>query len=271
MEYNLKKIIYPILLISILKLSAQDSIVNYLDSKEKKTKKSKAFFVETLVKKNDLWIQTLYHRNRKIKKKGQYLTFNKSLPIGNFYEFFRSGDLKKVNTYNDASQLDGYTKAWFSENKLNYTGNYENGSKAGIWKYYHVNGKIACKQYFQNSKIIKTVVFDEEGIKIKKDLIESKKPEFEGGGIDNFFKHIRRIHENIDFQINGLIYINFDVNAEGKINNVSIDDDIPIKLKRKLILYFESIEGWSPAIHMNRKIPYYFALPLNFRVLFEER
>ena len=52
---------------------AQDSIVNYLDSKENKTKKSKAFFVETLVKKNDLWVQTLYHRNRKIKKKGQYV------------------------------------------------------------------------------------------------------------------------------------------------------------------------------------------------------
>ncbi len=115
---------------------AQDSIVNYLDSKENKTKKSKAFFVETLVKKNNLWVQTLYHRNRKIKKKGQYVKKNKSLPIGNFYKFFRSGNLKRVYSFNDANQLDGYTKAWFPENKLNYTGNYDNGSKVGIWKYY---------------------------------------------------------------------------------------------------------------------------------------
>lgn len=268
---DIKNIIFPFLLFCIFKSSAQDSIVNYLDRKKNKTKKSNAFFVETLVKKNDLWFHTLYHRNRKIKKRGQYLKKNKSLPIGNFYNFFRSGDLKRIYTYNDISQLDGYTKAWFPRNKLNYIGNYENGSKAGIWKYYHVNGKIACKQYFQNTKIIKTVIFDENGIKIEKDLIESREPEFEGGGIDKFFKHIRRIHENIDFQINGIIYVNFDVNAEGVINNVSIDDNIPIKLKRKLILYFESIEGWSPAIHMNRKIPYYFSLPLDFRVLIEER
>ena len=118
---------------------------------------------------------------------------------------------------------------------------------------------------------MKSVIFDAEGQKIKTDLIESKQPEFEGGGIDDFFKYIKRIHENIDFQINGIIYINFDISAEGIVNNVSIDDDIPIKLKRKLILYFESIEGWSPAINMNRKIPYYFTLPLNFRVIIEER
>lgn len=267
----MKKNILLIMLMITGNFFAQDSIVNYLDSKENKTKKSKAFFVETLVKKNDLWVQTLYHRNRKIKKKGQYVKKNKSLPIGNFYEFFRSGNLKRVYSFNDVNQLDGYTKAWFPENKLNYTGNYDNGSKVGIWKYYHVNGKIACKQYFQNSKNIKTVVFDEDGIKIEKDLIEFKQPEFEGGGIDNFFKHIKRIHENIDFQINGIIYINFDISTEGIVNNVSIDDNIPIKLKRKLILYFESIEGWSPAINMNRKIPYYFTLPLNFRVIIEER
>ena len=64
----MKKKILLIMLMITVNFFAQDSIVNYLDSKENKTKKSKAFFVETLVNKNDLWVQTLYHRNRKIKK-----------------------------------------------------------------------------------------------------------------------------------------------------------------------------------------------------------
>lgn len=267
----MKKKILVLLVLCAFQLSAQDSIVNYLDFKDVKTKKQYAYYVETLVKKERFWEHTLYHRNRKIREKGHYLNKNKKKPIGQFYRFSREGNIQWSCTYNSEHKQHGTATSWFNDKKINYTGNFENGTKVGIWKYYHTNGKIACKQYFQKGKLMKSVIFDAEGQKIKTDLIEFQDPKFKGGGFNKFSERIKEIHNRIDFQINGLIFINFDIDIDGTIKNVVIDDNITKDLKRRLTIYFEGIKGWSPAISMNRKIPYSLTIPLNFRVRFEER
>jgi hypothetical protein len=267
----MKKIIVSFLLIfAVSSVQAQkDSIVNYIDINGKKVSKKKAFSVETLVKKNGLWEVTTYYRNRSVREKGTYVKRNKTYPVGTFYEFYRNKKLKSFYSYNEKSELTGPTKMWFDNGKVSFEGNYGNNEKIGVWKYFHYNGKPATKLYFNDHKLVKTLFYNEDGSKIEADLIEFKKPEFEGGGIKKFVSRIKDVHNRIDFQINGNIYINFTVAVDGSIVNVHTTEKVPQELNRRLKIYFENIKGWTPAIHMSRKIPYVFTLPLNFFVYFE--
>ncbi|MEQ6122824.1 hypothetical protein AAON49_01320 [Pseudotenacibaculum sp. MALMAid0570] len=249
---------------------AQDSIVNYLDLKGNITKKVKAYSVETLVKKENLWEHTKYHRSGKIKEKGQYKFKDKSDPVGTFYKFYNDGKMSNYFSFNENSELEGAYKKWFQTRNTSFEGKYSKGNKIGIWKYYHFNGKIACKQYFNEGKLMKTVFYDEEGTKIKADLIEFQEPKFEGEGLKKFYERIKEIHSRISFQVNGLIYIDLEIDTNGEIN-MTTSDKIPVELKRRLKIYFKNIKGWSPAIHMNRKIPYTYTFPLDFFVRFTSR
>lgn len=265
-----KNIVFGLfLLMSVVAFGQKDSIVNYIDLSGKITSKSKAYSVETIVKKENAWEVTTYYRNRKVKEKGNYLRKNKTKPIGRFYEFFRTGQLKSFFSYDANNQLTGKTQMWFNNKKTSFSGNYKEGKKIGVWKYYHYNGKIAARLYYQNTKLVKTLLYNEQGEKITAELIKSQKPTFEGGGLKKFFKRIKDIHNRINFQINGTIYLNFDITPEGKIANVTTPDKISKDLMRRLRIYFENIEGWEPAIHMNRKIPYTYTIPFNFSVRFE--
>lgn len=59
--------------------------------------------------------------------------------------------------------------------------------------------------------------------------------------------------------------MNYTINIHGKIKNVTIDEELPIKLIKQIINFFENIEGWEPGIHLNRKIPVSYSIPLNFK------
>ena len=68
-----KVLLLLILFISFQGFSQKDSIVNYLDSKGKIIKKkNKARYIETVVKKDSLWLITKYFRNGKIAQRGFY-------------------------------------------------------------------------------------------------------------------------------------------------------------------------------------------------------
>jgi len=267
----MKKVVTIFILLFSISSYAQDSIVNYLDYYGEKTKKQNAFSVETIVKRDTVWERTEYYRTGKIKEKGQYKDKEKSIPSGTFYEFYRDGKVTSYYTYNSVGKLDGKTEYWFDNNNLSFEGRYSNGAKIGIWKYYHKNGKVACKQYFQDFKAAKTVFYDEEGQKITDDLVKYQKPKFMGGGFNKFGERISKLHRSIRYQINGIVYITLTIDVDGKMKNFTTTDKLPKQLLKRLSTYFEKIEGWEPAIHMNRKIPYELTFPLNFRMSFWNR
>ncbi len=267
----MKKAFLITLLLFLGKSYAQDSIVNYLDFKGNVTKKSKSFSVETIVKKSGFWQYTAYYRNGKIKEKGQYNNKRKEIPTGTFYTFSREGNLSEIKTFTTEGNLSGKFTSWFDTKKTDTEGIYKDGLKTGIWKYYHYNGILGTKQYYSAGKLMKTVFYNEAGEKLQADLIEFQKPSFNGGGIQDFWERIRDIHNRIRFQINGLIVINFDIDVYGNVVNVTSSDKIPSQLERRLRDYFKNIKGWTPAIVMNRKVPYSYSIPLDFSMKFIDR
>ena len=263
----MKKILLIIIVLTYTyKVSSQDSIVNYLDRNGKVIDKERAVEIETIVKKDTLWRVTNYYRNGKIKKHGHFRTKEKKIPVGEFVKFSRTGKASQILFYNLIGEKNGRYRSWFDNGNISSIGMYLNSKKESIWKYYHYNGVEACRQFFKNDSIIKTVIHDEKGNLVIDKLVENKKAEFKGGQ-DKFTRKVKRLTDNIDYQIKGRIYVHFVINVYGKIQDVTIDEDLPDRLNKQIVSFFENIEGWEPAIHMNRKISTTFNIPLNFNML----
>ncbi len=67
-----------------------------------------------------------------------------------------------------------------------------------------------------------------------------------------------------DYKIKGKVNVTFIVDIDGVIKDVSIENKLPKKLEHKIITFFEKINGWNPAVSMNRNYPMYYTIPLNF-------
>ena len=247
----------------------QDSIVNYLDREGKTIDKKNAVEIETIVKKDSLWEVTKYFRNGKIKQIGNFKTKYKKWPIGEFVTFNRKGKISRIIYYDFSGKKNGLSKSWFDNGNISSSEIYQNDKKEGKWKYYHYNGNEACRLYYKNDSILKTIIYNEKGIEIHSKLIDFQKPSF-NGGLDVFRKRLGQLHNNLDYQVVGKIYLSFIIDIDGNITDVETSEKLPKDLERRIRIYLENIKGWDPAIHMNRRYPYNFELPLNFSVKFHD-
>ncbi|WP_435262912.1 hypothetical protein [Tenacibaculum sp. nBUS_03] len=85
------------------------------------------------------------------------------------------------------------------------------------------------------------------------------------GGKQKFITKLKKLVQTLDFKVKVKIHVNYTINIHGKIKNVTIDEELPIKLIKQIINFFENIEGWEPGIQLNRKIPVSYSIPLNFK------
>ena len=245
----------------ITSIHSQDSIVNYLDGKGKIVNKEYATQIETLVKKDSLWLVTTYFGNGKIKNIGHYRNKDKKQRIGEFVTYHRNGQSSNILFYNDKNEREGHSQTWFDTGTLSFDGIYLGDKKEGAWKYYHYNGIEASRVYYKNDSILRSVIFDEEGKQLNHILILEKKAEFKGGN-EKFYSELKELTKNIGYKINGKIHVDFVVGINGEIKDVNIREELPEELNQKIVSYFNAIDGWKPAVHMNRKVPVSFTIPI---------
>lgn len=107
-------------------------------------------------------VKKLYHENGKIQYEGAFL---EDMPVGIHKEYDTNGKLTKVKEYTSQSILLGEglfdtngnrTGEWklFDEyNDYFYAiGNYVEGKRDGIWKYYYKDGKLEMEGFFNQDK-----------------------------------------------------------------------------------------------------------------------
>ncbi|WP_028889531.1 toxin-antitoxin system YwqK family antitoxin [Tenacibaculum ovolyticum] len=257
-----------ILFVSFQGFSQKDSIVNYLDKKGKITKdKEKARSFEIVTKKLDsLWLVRKYRRNGKLFNYTHYLSANKKIKIGESVSFNKHGKMNVLNFYNKEGRKHGRAQTWFDNGNKNIEGIYLEGKREGVWKLYHYNGKLASKGVFKKDSLLKTSFYNSLGNKIefKYDDFKIKKPKFK---VDNkkYVDRLKKLVKSINYKVKGKINVYYVIDVDGKIKDVTIDEKLPKKLKKQIITFFENIEGWVPATHLNRIIPFNFTQPLNFR------
>lgn len=248
-------------------LSQRDSISTYLNREFKESKiKNDIHYFSIRIKKDTLWENRIFHRDGKILSKRYSKNFNGDILIGKSLKFHRNGKLAEKKYYNLKGNEHGNIITLFNNGNRNFTGSYNNGNPNGLWKYYRFNGKLACKFYYDNKgNIEKYILFDKLGNETKdEEYVKYIKPKFRGG-IEKFKSKISNLTDNLSYSINTTIYIKFIIDIDGSIKDVNVVNNIPNKLKKEISGFFESINGWSPAIEMNRIIPYKYSLPITFK------
>lgn len=263
-------VVFTLFSMSAFSQVKKDSIVSYLDYKGNKTQKTKARYIQTLVKKNDLWVATTYFRNGKIRQKGAYLDKKRKKPFGSFINFHKNGKVRSNWSYNSKSKVDGINKYWFDNGQLDRVGNNKNGKRIGVWKYYYTNGKNALREYYDNGKVVKRIFFDENEHKMAEvpELIKFQKPTYKGKGLDKFFKELKGFHDKLPVKLNGIVIIDFTINEQGKVVDVDTSDNVSDDIKREFRFFLKNIEGWKPAISMNRKTRFQYSIPFKFKTEF---
>tara|TARA_B100000902_G_scaffold365015_1_gene385505 strand:- start:316 stop:1839 length:1524 start_codon:yes stop_codon:yes gene_type:complete len=109
--------------------------------------------------------------------------FNKLIPVGKWYIFFKNGKLQSTYSYSEEGKLDGVFVQYFSNGKIYISGNFKNNIQTGLWRTFYLNGNIETEgemlegkrykqwNYYHNSGKIKEVSnYNFEG-KLDGDLI----------------------------------------------------------------------------------------------------
>ncbi len=263
-----KVLLLLILLMSLKGHSQKDSIVNYLDKKGKITKdKEIARSFEIITKKSDsLWFVRKFRRSGKLYNYTYYKSKDKKNKIGESVNFNKHGKMTSLLYYNNKGEKHGKETRWFDNGNKNIEALYLKGDKEGVWKLYHYNGTIASRGVFKKDSLLKSTFYNLQGNKIdfEYDDFKTKKPKFKGGN-KKYIDKLKKLIRNIDFKVKGKVNVYYVIDTKGRIKDVTIDEELPTKLKKQIITFFENIEGWIPATHLNRKIPFNFSQPLNFR------
>lgn len=255
-----------VIFFTLQSFSQKDSIVTYFNAKNLATTNKTDFkFIQVTTKKNDsLWLFRRFLKNGKLFNYWHSKTSDSKQKVGEFVSFDLNDSIKSIFFYNDKGLKHGKYSSWFINRKKNTEGNYINGKKEGLWKYYYYNGKIAARGFFKKDSLLKEQFFDVDGNNKPKPKDLSKKAKFKGG-INKFRNKIRDINNKIDVKLRGKIHISFIVDVNGEINFVKIFGATPKFLSDIIITNIKKIKGWEPAEHLGRKIPVNFSFPITFK------
>ena len=259
------------------KKGSEEVIINYLNKKRKTIKNpDKATYKEVLVKKSDsLWYSSIYNKNNnKILHTSYYQTKEKKTLVGKTTHYHLNGREASLRYYTKKGAKVGTSTKWFDNGKVNLVGAYEKGKQHGSWKFYHFNGELALEKIYNNGELEKETFFDEKGKELSKgSFINRKEKEHFKGGKEKYHKKLGvfnhklqefRKQKNIKYNFYGRIVVNYVIGIEGKIRDVTIDEKIPKEMNDFIVNWFENLKGWSPRVHLNRKVPVNKIQSINF-------
>lgn len=256
-------ILVVVSLISLNSFSQKDSIVNYLGRKYEKVSKEKAWYIQTIVKKKDLWKATVYFPNGKPKFDGTYKERKLKTKTGLFKKYNEKGELKSIQSYNNKGKKDG-NYLYFNDNGDQITnGIYKNGKKEGVWKYFDDDKNIRARVVFKKNKVVTYKLWDEKGNVFNEELVLFKKPEFKGGrkaALNKIKKELLKDLKEDGLKTNFLV--KFSVTEVGEINNVTVLPNLENKHETKIKNFFTKIKNIEPAVVANRKVSFKFSLPI---------
>lgn len=76
---------------------------------------------------------------------------------------------------------------------------------------------------------------------------------------------VQKFLKTLDYKIKGSIIVNYTIGVDGKLTNVRIYDFLPLDLKKKIINFFNNIEGWQPGFIGGREVPFQNSFTIYFK------
>lgn len=164
---------------------------------------------------------------------------------------------------NEYERTNGYEKGTFINNK-----------KKGIWEYYDNPGELALKINYDNGELLflkkDTIpyVVKQNGHWVN--AVPDKQPRYVGS-MEGFYDILRSKIKYPMFwespEKTGTAYIEFEISAKGKLNNIEIKNKVYPPLTQNLENAIKEIpDTWFAAILNNQKYSTRFSLPVIFQM-----
>nr|WP_314897849.1 hypothetical protein [uncultured Flavobacterium sp.] len=216
-----------------------------------------------LNKKEGTWLS--YHYNGKMKDSVFYSNGN---PIGKCLSWHPNG-FQRDSIYNYADK-SGVIVRWFDNGNPDFYGRFTEGNKqSGKWNFFHKNGKISAIEIYSDSKLIESKYYDENGL-LMSNSTKDASVEFPKGN-EAFTKYILDyVHKSSPngFDIINTdkvtIIANFDIDENGKTENIYICTPIDDKIDSLLVKAIQNSPQWIPGTNHNRKVKQNNNLPFTF-------
>jgi hypothetical protein len=218
------------------------------------------------VKKDALWLATVYFGNGKMKLQGHFKNKNLKTKTGLFKTFNEKGNLKTTQVYNSEGKKDGEYKYYSNSGKVMTVGTFQNGKEVGEWIYSDENLSRRAQIIYKNGKVLDHNLWDEKGSKIKEELILFRAPEYNDG---NRKLRIKLKNELVrDLRKKGLktnFLLKCDIDKEGSVQNITIAPKLASEYEEQIITYFGNLKGIQPGIIANMKVVYPLEIPFGMQ------
>jgi antitoxin component YwqK of YwqJK toxin-antitoxin module len=165
---------------------------------------------------------------------------------------------KVLDDFTPEGKLEGSCTTWYENGNRESTVNYHNDSLTGSCTWYRSNGHPSSRELYVNGKVEELECYDEEGRLTGSTCSILKLPLFIHPFLSAEDYIIDELHKekNRDIKQEGDAMVNFTVNSNGKIENLTVASSPDPALSKHIIKIISGMPAWSPAITHNRKIDY---------------
>lgn len=266
----LKYIFSLLIIFGSLTMMAQDTLSYYINKDGENTTKENANGLRKVMKTEEgLYLVKDYYLEGEIKRVGTYLTDSLKLKerVDTFKVFFKSGNLKSISNYNKG-KIHGAHSTYYKTGQLKSSIDYAYDIKHGQLITYWDNGTIKREEKYINGNFVNGKCFNNIGEEIEFFPYEVY-PEFEGGlnGVYSYLsKNVSYPTEAKKNNISGKVFVNFQVNKIGEIEQVKIVKSVHPLLDNEAIRVVKMMPKWLPGKIDGEEVPMILNLPINFRI-----
>ncbi len=170
----------------------------------------------------------------------------------------------------DGKEMEGISRHYDTNGKLDSTGNYHRGKKNGeFWRRNDEAPKYEFKYIYNDDSLIEVIDLQKK----KKDSTisykDEKESEYPGGlrGWQRYLtKNLKYPERAVNGNIEGQVSVLFIVDNSGNVIDPYISRSIEYSLDEEAIRIIKGSGKWEPAFQNGRNVKSYKMQPLNFRL-----
>ena len=249
--------------------SQEDSVIYYDVFGKLTTNKADGAFIRKASRKSNYWaVKDYYAENNQLKSSGIYLDKDFKVENGSFIWYFSNGRIQESGNFTNGKK-DGDWYGFFDTGKPDYKGRYFDGKMHGIWEWYYETGGISAKEIYDLGQIITWNYWNEDSVQHQDTSIVNKTPAPKGGvkALFEFLEdNILYPEESRKKNVEGTVVVDFFVERDGRIGDVRVKKTVDPMLDAEAIRVIQLLPPFSVGINKNRKIRVGFTLPVRFKL-----
>ncbi|MHB9141695.1 MAG: TonB family protein, partial [Paludibacter sp.] len=165
-------------------------------------------------------------------------------------------------------KLDGKFKEWYNNGQISKEIDYRNWKFDGQLLTYWENGHLKRRDNYESGKFVDGKCFDSAGNEIKYFPYEIR-PQFPGGEQVLFSYISRMLRYPVyaqEHRITGRVVVNFYVEKDGRIDNLTIVRSVSPELDSEALRVIISMPNWTPGLQDGNPVRVLYTLPISFKI-----